>query len=60
MLLPYAAYKVSLFSPLGLQFAVQQQAGGTESAAIAEWMVGVTEQYFYENGEWLINSASIE
>ena len=34
-----------------LQFAVQQQAGGAESAAIAEWMVGVTEQYFYDNGE---------
>lgn len=32
-----------------LQFAVHQQAGGKESAAIADWMVGIIEQYFHEN-----------
>merc|ERR1711874_181840 len=31
------------------QFAVQQQAGGPQSKEIAQWMVGVTEQYFYDN-----------
>ncbi|KAK3883588.1 hypothetical protein Pcinc_012091 [Petrolisthes cinctipes] len=34
-----------------LQFAVGQQAGGKESAAIAEWMVGVVEQYFKDNDD---------
>merc|ERR1712029_83405 len=32
-----------------LQFAVQQQAGGPQSKEIAQWMIGVTEQYFYDN-----------
>ncbi|XP_050688046.1 pre-rRNA-processing protein TSR2 homolog [Eriocheir sinensis] len=43
------AVEVTLSNWPALQFAVQQQAGGAESAAIAEWMVGVTEQYFYDN-----------
>ncbi|XP_066989029.1 pre-rRNA-processing protein TSR2 homolog [Macrobrachium rosenbergii] len=32
-----------------LQFAVQQQTGGPQSKEIADWMVGVVEQFFYEN-----------
>ncbi|XP_045591838.1 pre-rRNA-processing protein TSR2 homolog [Procambarus clarkii] len=43
------AVGVALGSWNPLQFAVQQEAGGKESAAIAEWMVGIIEQYFYDN-----------
>ncbi|XP_045112086.1 pre-rRNA-processing protein TSR2 homolog isoform X2 [Portunus trituberculatus] len=43
------AVQITLSNWPALQFAVQQQAGGPQSAAIAEWMVGVTEQYFYDN-----------
>merc|ERR1711928_42928 len=32
-----------------LQLAVQHQMGGPESKAIAEWMVSVIEDFFYEN-----------
>ncbi|XP_063848270.1 pre-rRNA-processing protein TSR2 homolog isoform X2 [Scylla paramamosain] len=45
------AVQATLSNWPALQFAVQQQAGGPQSSAIAEWMVGVTEQYFYDN-EW--------
>ncbi|KAG7172665.1 pre-rRNA-processing protein TSR2 homolog [Homarus americanus] len=51
----YTSFKKAVAIVLGnwnpLQFAVQQQAGGKESAAIAEWMVGIVEQYFYENDD---------
>ncbi|KAK8403554.1 hypothetical protein O3P69_000541 [Scylla paramamosain] len=43
------AVQATLSNWPALQFAVQQQAGGPQSSAIAEWMVGVTEQYFYDN-----------
>ncbi|KAG0720758.1 Pre-rRNA-processing protein TSR2 [Chionoecetes opilio] len=43
------AVEVTLSNWPALQFAVQERAGGAESGAIAEWMVGVTEQYFYDN-----------
>jgi len=34
-----------------LQLAVQHQTGGPESKAIADWMVTVTEDFFYENDD---------
>ncbi|XP_053643592.1 pre-rRNA-processing protein TSR2 homolog [Cherax quadricarinatus] len=43
------AVRVALGSWNPLQFAVQQQAGGKQSAEIAEWMIGIIEQYFCEN-----------
>ncbi|CAL4083948.1 unnamed protein product, partial [Meganyctiphanes norvegica] len=59
----YPTFKASVATALNswnaLQFAVQQQAGGPQSKEIAQWMVGVTEQYFYDNGCEFVRNAPI-
>ncbi|KAK7063282.1 rRNA accumulation-related protein [Halocaridina rubra] len=51
----YPVFKDAVASSLSnwnaLQFAVQQETGGPESKTIADWMVGVVEQFFYENDD---------
>ncbi|XP_076055320.1 pre-rRNA-processing protein TSR2 homolog [Oratosquilla oratoria] len=34
-----------------IQFAVQHRTGGPQSKEIAEWLIDVTENYFYDNEE---------